>query len=107
MSCLLLQLGDHLDDRQLRGLDVSRRSLAAQLVDHRSGLVDHASGDLGPADVDPDRERHSRTDGPGQAPPRQPSARFFSPARARSMITRSALRRIIPSIGIATPTESR
>lgn len=35
------------------------------------------------------------------------STRFFSPARARSMMTFSALRLIMPSIGILTSTVSR
>ncbi|GAA2601891.1 hypothetical protein GCM10010424_60850 [Streptomyces lienomycini] len=35
------------------------------------------------------------------------STRFFRPARARSMMTFSALRLIMPSIGILTSTVSR
>ncbi|GLW57248.1 hypothetical protein Kpho01_52590 [Kitasatospora phosalacinea] len=44
--------------------------------------------------------------GAGGHGPGQPSTRFFNPASARSMMTFSALRLIMPSIGILTSTAS-
>ncbi|GAA2108679.1 hypothetical protein GCM10009759_48750 [Kitasatospora saccharophila] len=44
--------------------------------------------------------------GAGGHGPGQLSTRFFSPASARSMMTFSALRLIMPSIGILTSTAS-
>lgn len=57
--------------------------------------------------------RNARPESPARCPAGGPaeghapdSTRFFSPASARSMMTFSALRLIIPSIGIFTSTVS-
>src|SRR5690606_8526618 len=91
---------DHRDDGRHDRRRVLGRSRAAYSLTDDPLLVDHPCSDLRAADIDADGQAHSGS--PYWS--RRSATRLSSSFSAVSMITFSALRFIMPSIGMATST---